>query len=139
MYPLTSTYGIPAWRWEVPPNNFGRIPLPPRLASAPLPSKAPTSLLPLNSRGAVWGGFGPLATYIFFGVTTVLGNISLHCNYMCIFKNTKVLTLSSTQLGSQGNLEKIPFGEVLGWRIWSGGAQAVQESTQLAERTFTDV
>ena len=64
-YHLTSTYGIPAWRWEVPPNNFGRI-LPPRLASAPLPSKAPTSLLPLNSRGAVWGGFGPLATYHFF-------------------------------------------------------------------------
>ena len=25
-YHLTSTYGIPAWRWEVPPNNFGRIP-----------------------------------------------------------------------------------------------------------------
>ena len=53
---------------------------------------------------------------------------------MCIFKNAKVLTLSSTQLGSQGNLEKISFGEVLGWRFWSGGgAQAVQESTQLAE------
>lgn len=70
-YHLTSTYGIPAWRWEVPPNNFGRIPLPPLQTSAPLPSKAPTSLLPLNSRGAVWGGFGPLATSIFFGVTTI--------------------------------------------------------------------
>ena len=50
-----------------------------------------------------------------------------------------ILTLSSTQLGGQGNPEKVPFGNVLGWRIWSGGAQAVQESTQLAERTFTDV
>ena len=58
---------------------------------------------------------------------------------MCIFKYAKNLKLPSTQLGSQGNLEKIPFGEVLGWRIWSGGAQAVQESTQLAEKTFTDV
>ena len=45
--------------------------VPPHQASAPLPSKAPTSLLPLNSRGAVWGGFGPLATYHFFGVTTI--------------------------------------------------------------------
>ena len=35
---LTSTYGIPAWRWEVPPNNFGRIPCasPPCLCSSPL-------------------------------------------------------------------------------------------------------
>ena len=106
-------------------------------STAPLPSKAPTSLLPLNSRGAVWGGFGPLATYhFFFGVTIILGNISLHCNYMCIFKYAKVLTLSLTQLGSQGNLEKILFGEVLGWRIWSGGGPSCARKYTVGRKNF---
>ena len=79
-------------------------------------------------------GHWPLT--IFFGVTTILGNISLHCNYMCIFKYAKVLTLSLTQLGSHGNLEKIPFGEVLGWRIWSGGGPSCARKYTVGRKNF---
>ena len=79
-YHLTSTYGIPAWRWEVPPNNFGRIPC----ASPPPLLLSPQRRRPHCSPWTAGEPFGEVLGHwpltIFFGVTTILGNISLHFN-----------------------------------------------------------
>ena len=117
---------IPKKMTEVSPDEYIRHPSlavggsPEQFWEDPASSPPPLLLSPQRLRphcspwtaGEPFGevlGHWPL-TIFFFGVTIILGNISLHCNHMCIFKNAKVLTLSSTQLGSQGNLEKIPFG-----------------------------
>ena len=71
-YHLTSTYGIPAWRWEVPPNNFGRI-----LCASP---SKPLLLSPQRRRPhcSPWTAGEPFGEVLghwplpfFFGVTTI--------------------------------------------------------------------
>ena len=70
-YHLTSTYGIPAWRWEAPPNNFGRIlcASPPSLCSSPL--KGADLTAPPEQPGSRLGRFWATGHFHFFGVTTI--------------------------------------------------------------------